>query len=298
MKTFANCICDNSSDPSSPINALQAAQNVRVVNEWQDDYGKSIVTGRSSGFTAGYTSNSNASFSSCMPFIANGGFTALPPATTTQTTPILIASSSTQDSATGTGVHGYLLFYMNAAREVLTVVAFLNGTAPVTVPINQVYHFMYGFPITVGSGQSNAPPGQVTSNVGTVWVGSGTFNTTTGFVTNYMWNRPGDGFVTSGVYVVPKDKYGQLLSVKYNSDSTVPCQFQVYGRSDRAAPWQLNAEDTVNTTLVIRRLFTGGYLPTGFELTVLVKKTANTGNVSANFVMNINEMSAYLFNRG
>jgi hypothetical protein len=298
MKTVNNRDGSDLSDPNTTINGLNAVQPVRIINDWKDDYGRDMVRGRNSGFTAGYSSSVNLTYSSCMPGIANGGFVTLPAATTTGATPILVASSSTQDSATGSGIWGMLLFYMNDQREVLTSLVLLNGITPVTVPITNVYHFMYGFPVSAGSGQLSLPPGQVTSNVGTIWVGSGAFTGATGFQINYMWNRPGDGFVTSGVYVVPKGKLGQLSTVKYNSDTTVSCQFVVYGRSDRQSPWSLNAEDTINTTYVIERSFTGGYLPPGFELTVLVRKTANTGNISANFVMTVNEMVSYLFNRG
>lgn len=268
-------------------------QTVRVNNEWVDDYYRQLVQGRNTGFTGGYSSDVNLIYSSCMPGIASGGFTLLPPTTGTGATVIQIASSSAQDSdVTGTGIATMLLFYMTTDYEVRSAIVSLKGTTPQTIPISNVYHFMYGFPL-IGS-PGTKPPGQVTANVGALWVGSGTFSTANGFTTNYMWNRAGDGFVSSGVYVTPKGKYAQLLSLKYNSDTTVSCQFQVYGRSSRLEPWSLNAEDVVNTTTVIQRSFTGGYLPPGFEVTVLVRKTVNTANIAANFVLTMNELSSYL----
>ena len=54
MKTINNRLDDTLSDPNSAISGLDAVQTVRVINDWPDDYGRTLVTGRSSGFTAGY----------------------------------------------------------------------------------------------------------------------------------------------------------------------------------------------------------------------------------------------------
>jgi hypothetical protein len=113
-----------------------------------------------------------------------------------------------------------------------------------------------------------------------------------------MWNRIGDGFLSSGVYVVPAGKFGSLWSVKFNSDTSTACLFRTYSRGSRNDSWSLNAEDNVNTGVVIRRSLAGGFLPAGAEFTVIANKTANVNNISGNFVMCCYEFSARCFSQG
>lgn len=270
----------------------------KTVNEFEDDLLTGRLNGRSTGFTGGYTSAIANSPTAVMPSYSGWvGFVPLPPPVTgTGAANIQMASSSIQDSPTGTGVFLYIVFYLDLNLAPKTEIVALNGTTPVTLSAKNVYHFQYAFPISPGSGFSAT--GAVTSNIGTIWLGVGTFSGSTGFATNnYMWNRPGDGFISSSVYVVPKDKLGSLWSVKLNSDSTVSCLFRTYSRSSRTAAWSLNAEDNISQGSVIKRSLSGGFLPAGAEFTVLGNRTSGT-NISCNFVLTAYEFSARCFSQG
>jgi hypothetical protein len=274
---------------------------VKVINEFEDDLLTARLNGRGTGFTGGYTSNISQTTQSVMPSYSGwSGFTPLPdPVLGTGASTIRMASSSTQDSATGTGTYLYIVFFLDLTLTPRTELVALNGTTPVNLLSTNVYHFMYGFPILSGSGFIPTT-GQVTSNVGTIFLGiGGSFSTSTGFNTaNYMWNRPNDGFMSSGVYVVPRNKRGTLWTVKFNSDTGVACTFKTYSRSSRTSAWSLNAEDNVVTGLVIRRTLAGGFLPAGAEFTVVGNKTAATANIAANFVMTCYEFSERCFSQG
>lgn len=274
---------------------------VKSVNDFEDDLLTGRMNGRGTGFTGGYTSNINNTPGAVMPpYTGWSGWVPLPdPVVGTGANPIKVASSSTQDSLTGTGASALIIFYLDITLAPKNVIVALNGTTPVTLNmVSDVYHFQYAFPIAVGTGY-NVTANNVTSNVGTLWLGIGaSFSTTTGFSTvNYMWNRPGDGFMSSSVYVVPKNKQASLWNVKLNSDTTVSCLFKTYSRASRTSCWSLNAEDTVNTGIVIRRTLAGGFLPAGAEFTVIANKTGGT-NISCNFVMCCYEFSTRIFNQG
>lgn len=274
---------------------------VKVINDFEDDLLTARLNGRGTGFTGGYTSNIGQTAQSVMPtYTGWSGFTPLPnPTTGTGSLPIRMASTSTQDSSTGTGTYLYLVFMLDMSYTMISELVALNGTTPVTLNATSIYHFMYGFPLLPGSGFVSTN-GQITSNVGTIFLGLGTtFSTTSGFSTvNYMWNRPNDGFLSSGVYVVPKNKRGTLWTVKFNSDNSVACTFKTYSRSSRSGAWSLNAEDNVITGVVIRRTLAGGFLPAGAEFTVIGNKTQATNNIAANFVMTCYEFSERCFSQG
>jgi hypothetical protein len=180
-----------------------------------------------------------------------------------------------------------VLFLLDTNFNQIVLFTTLNGTTPVTLAVTDVYHFSLGFVVAGGTAYSRQG---FASNIGALYVGSGTFNTTTGFATNYMWNRPGDGFVSSTIYVCPKGYIALLKSVKFNSDTSVSTIFQTIGRSARTAPWSIGSEDTVNTTLVIERSLNGGFVGAGGEYTCVARKTVNTANISCNFVMTLLEV--------
>jgi len=284
----------NVSSASSSYSPFQTSQMVRVVNDFEDDLLTGRLNGRATGFTGGYTSNISQTPTMVMPTYSGwSGQVTLPnPSTGTGASQIKIASSSTQDAAGGTGVKSLLVFYLNMQLVPMLEVVNLEGTTPVVMSATNVYHFQYAFPLEVGSSY-NVTGNAITSNIGTLWLGIGTtFSGTTGFNTvNYMWNRPGDGFMSSSVYVVPKGKIASLWSVKLNSDTAVACAFKTYSRSARGAAWSLNAEDNVVTGQVIRRSLSGGFLPAGAEFTVIANKTQATANIACNFVMACYEFS-------
>lgn len=295
MSFIASKTADNEAGDGSQgtVSRIQTPMDrclyVKVINDWWDDILRNNVLGRTTGFAGGYTEATNASFSSIMPGIPNGGFTPMPPiGGIDNDTPILIASTSVQDDDTGTGVWGMILFFMKPDLIVQTEFVFLSGTTPVALTARNIYHFMYGFPVYRGLSTAIVAS-NVTSNVGSIYVGTGAFSTTTGFATNYMWNAPNYGFVTSGIYVVPKNTIAAVYNVKYNADSTVACVFRLYGRPNRSAPWSMGASDTVNTTLSIYRTL-AGTVGEGGEYTVVGQRTTNANNLQANFVLTMHEL--------
>lgn len=299
MKTTTNSTTTlNLSNVSDSANPLIAAPLVKTINSFEDDFLTGRTTGRTTGFCGGYSSNLNSSSrTSVMPLYSGfAGFTPLPPASGTGSADIKIASSSTQDSATGTGVFGMIIFYMDMNLNVNTEIAFLNGTTPVTLTMKNVYHFMNAFPIVAGS---TVPVSDVNSNKGIIWLGVGTtFSGSTGFnTTNYMWNRIGDGFISSAHYVVPRGKYASLWTVKFNADRNVNVNFQTYVRQSRTGIWSLNSEDFVGTGLLIQRTFAGGFLPAGAEMTCTAQPVSGV-NINANFVLTAREISARIYSQG
>lgn len=268
---------------------------IRINNDYYEDMIQEKIRGKRLGFTGGYTSDLTTSNS----FVLPGSPTSvnLPPVTGTGLTTISIASTSAADTSvvagTSTGVKTFILFLMSTDFTLYPIFVDLNGTTPVALPATNVYHFAVGFAVAAGSAYSSQGFG---SNVGTIYVGSGSFSTSTGFTTNYMWNRPGDGFVSSTVYVVPKNVSSQLLSVKFNSDSAVSTVFSTIGRTSRTAPWSIGSQDTVNTTLVIERSLSGGFQGPGGEYTVIARKAGTGNNIGANFVMTLLEVDTRQFN--
>lgn len=263
------------------MKTVSQTSSVLVGNDFKTDFLQGGIGFRDTGFTGGYVDDIATTESYVLPgnpttlnlpLLPNG----------TGTTPVFIASTSTQDSGSGTGVSLFILQFLGTQFQKIDEVIALNGTTPVEIQTKFIYHFRVGFAIAAGSGRA---AGALTSNIGTIYVGSGAFNTSTGFATNYMWNRPGDGFVSSGLYVVPRNTIAQLTSVKYNADRDVSVKFAVKARASRQSVWSVGAEDNVNTTIVIERSLTGGFLSPGGEIVVTGRKTQNVANISCNFVM-------------
>lgn len=280
---------------------FQSSQLVRVVNDFEDDLLTGRLNGRATGFTGGYTGNISSTYTMVMPpYSGWNGQVPLPnPSTGTGASQIKIASSSPQDAAGGTGVKNIVIFYLDMQRVPKLEFVTLTGTTPVVLAMTNVYHFQYAFPVEAGSAY-DITGNPITSNIGALWLGIGTtFSTTTGFSTvNYMWNRAGDGFMSSSVYVVPKGKIASLWSVKLNSDVAVSCSFKTYSRPSRVGAWSLNAEDNVVTGIVIRRSLAGGFLGAGAEFTVTAAKTVNSGTIACNFVMACYEFSNSIYVAG
>ncbi len=294
MSFIASKTADNESGDASQgtisriQNPMDKCLYVKVINDWWDDILRSNVRGRTTGFTGGYTEQTYTDYSSVMPEIGGGNFTKMPPITGLPlATPVLIASTSNQDTGTGTGTAGMILFFMKTDLVVQFEIVLLNGQTPVTLTARGIYHFMYGFPIIRGTGQPNH--WVITSNIGTIYVGTGLFSLTTGFTDNYMWNTVGYGFVTSAIYVVPKNVMAAVHSVKYNSDANTACVFRLYGRPNRSSPWSMGAADCVNTTTVIYRSLSG-MITEGGEYTVTVARASNTNDLQANFVLTMHEL--------
>lgn len=273
---------------------------VKVVNDFEDDLLTGRMNGRGTGFTGGYSNDISLTPTAVLPpYSGWNGWVPLPDATTgTGAANVYMASSSTQDASGGTGCYVYIVIFQNLQKQVMMEFVEITGTTPKLLNAKNIYHFMYAFPVGQAGSAYNRLTNAITSNIGTIWCGIGTFSTTTGFTTNYMWNRPGDGFLSSTVYVVPAGKYGSLWSVKLNSDTGTACLFRTYSRGSRNDSWSLNAEDNVNTGMVIRRSLAGGFLPAGAEFTVIANKTANVNNISGNFVMCCYEFSARCFSQG
>lgn len=278
------------------------ASAVKVVNSFDDDLLVGRLHGRTTGFTGGYSSDVQNVYHAVIPSYSGwNGYMQLPdPIVGTGAANIQMASSSAEDSPGGTGNFMYIVFYLDLSYMVRTEVVALNGTTPVTLLSKNVYHFQFAFPIargaTFGTGTGH---GTLSSNVGTIWLGIGAFSGATGFATaNYMWNRPGDGFLSSTIYVVPYGRLGTLWSVKFNSDTSISCSFRTLNRTNRSSPWTVNAEDNVSTGLVIQRSLSGGFMPAGAEFTVAVAKTVNSGTIAANFVLTAYEINAKYYSQG
>jgi hypothetical protein len=303
MKTGANK--QESSGTTSNTYDVQSpfcdSSTVKVINDFGDDLLFGKLNGRGTGLTGGYTSSIGQTAQAVLPTYAGwNGFVALPdPVLGTGASNIQMASSSAQDAAAGTGIYQYIVFYLDLQKSPHVEFVTLTGTTPVTLAAKNVYHFQFAFPAARGSGFAATGLGTVTANVGTVWLGIGAFAGATGFATsNYMWNRPGDGFLSSTIYCVPSGKMGTLWSVKFNSDTAVACSFKTYSRSDRNSPWSLNAEDNVTTGTSIQRTLAGGFMPAGGEFTVIANKTTAAANIACNFVMTLYEASVKVFSQG
>ena len=279
-----------------PNGLRDSVLRVKVCNDFSEDTIHGTVSGRRTGFCGGYTSSIANDFSSVMPGLGAGVFTPLPPDTVgTTSETVQIASTSTSDSAAGTGISAMIIFFLDLSYQEQFIVAPLNGQTPVTLSFPTgvfAQHFLYAFPIAKGVGV--VPPGNIVSNVGVIYMGVGTFSTSTGFTKNYMWNRIGDGFISSAVYVVPKGYRGALWSVKFNTDHTSTVSYKTVYRVNRSSPWQLLAEDTVNNTTVIQRSIAGGFFTVGAEFTVIAKRNSGT-NIASNFVLTAHEISESCF---
>ena len=287
-KHIAHATLPITAETRQPFGLLDNAIRVRAVNDFEQDALHDSVSGRRTGFCGGYSDDVTTSYSSCMPGTAAGSFTQVPPNTVgTTSETLLIASSSTQDAAGGTGVSGMIVFYLDLEYKLNQTIVFLSGTTPVALAGVVAQHFLYGFPIAKGS--TVVAPGDVIGNVGSVYLGVGTFSTATGFTKNYMWNRPKDGFISSAIYCVPYGYVGTLWSVKFNSDASTQCSFKTVYRVNRASPWQLLAEDVIGNTTLIQRTIAGGFFPAGAEFTCIVKKISGA-NIAANFVITTHEI--------
>jgi hypothetical protein len=279
-----------------PVGLRDSAVRVKVTNDFFEDTIHGTVSGRRTGFCGGYTSSIANDFSSVMQGLAAGQYTPLPPDTVGTTSEVIrIASTSTSDSASGNGISAMIVFFLDLNYQEQFIVTALNGQTPVTLVFpTDVYaiHFLYAFPIAKGS--TAISPGTIISNVGAIYLGTGTFSTSTGFTKNYMWNRILDGFISSAVYVVPKGYRGALWSVKFNTDATTTTSYKTMYRVNRGSPWQLLAEDTVNNTTVIQRSIAGGFFTAGAEFTVIGKRNGGS-NIAANFVLTAHEISESCF---
>ncbi len=286
MRTLSNAaitsiVASNTENITLNENSLP----VRIVNDYQEDFLLNKIRGKETGFTGGYISDSSTTNSYVLP--GNPTSLNLPPADGVTAS---IASTSAQDSTTGTGAATWVLFMLDKDLNKVIEIVSLSGSTPVALSTQNIYHFGLGFVLAKGSGSTTT--GALTSNQGTVYVGSGTVFGANGFSTpgisgtnNYMWNRPNDGFVTSTVYVCPKGRKAQLKSVKLNGDNTTGVIFRTIARTSRNGIWSLGSEDNVNTGTTINRSLTGGFITPGGEVTVTCFKSANTSNVQANFVV-------------
>lgn len=271
---------------TTPLNMRDEALRVKVTNEYKEDCHHDQVSGRTTAVTFAYTSSIANAFSSVMPGLAAGEFTVVPPNTVgTTSETVQIRSTSTSDAAAGSGVASYLIYFLDLSYTIQTLVVSVTGTTANTVTFPsglQAIHFIYGFPITRGS-VALSHPGVIASNVGSIYLGSGGISGSS-FTKNYMWNRAGDGFITSGIYCVPANCVGAISSIKLNTDASATVTYRVFYRLGRQAPWILISEDTVNSTTVIEEAFSGGFLPTGTEYTVVAQRNTGT-NIAANFIM-------------
>lgn len=279
----------STSHPNDLIPATTTALNVKVVNDWEDDYITGKVGSRRTGACAGYSDDIGATFQS-VTNIASG---TLPYPGSAGVTGVRIASSSTQDSSTGTGVSLYIFQFMNIDYSLTIEFVALNGTTPVNISTSPIYRFVIGFPVSAGSTYNYLTT--VGANRGVIYLGTGAFSTTTGFAVNYMVNRIDDGVIVTPTYTVPLGTRGLLYELKYAAEASKPVLFRTYGRGSGSAPWSLQIEDIVTTTIQPRRSLIGGWLAPGGEWTVVARRSSGT-NVIANFIMTIIEVQESIFN--
>lgn len=277
------------SHPNDLIPANTTALNVKVVNDWEDDYITGKVGSRRTGACAGYSNDIGATFQS-VTNIASG---TLPYPGVAGVANVKIASSSIQDSSTGTGISMYIFQFMQIDYSLVIEFVSLSGTTPVSISTTPIYRFVIGFPITAGSGYDYLTT--VSVNKGVIYLGTGAFSTTTGFAVNYMVNRIDDGVIVTPTYTVPKGTRGLLYELKYAAEASKPVLFRTYGRGKGTDPWSLQIEDIVTTTIQPRRSLIGGWLAPGGEWTVVARRSSGT-NVIANFIMTIIEVQESIFN--
>lgn len=282
-------VMGETSHPNDLIPASTNAINVKVVNNWEDDYITGKVGSRRTGACAGYSDDIGATFQS----VTNipSGFLPLPGSS--GVVGAKIASTSTQDSAGGTGISLYIFQFMNTDFSLTIELVVLNGTTPVNLATSPIYRFVIGFPVSGGSTYNALTT--VGSNRGAIYLGTGAFSTTTGFATNYMVNRVDDGVIVTPTYTVPLGTRGLLYELKYAAEASKPVIFRTYGRSSATAPWSLQIEDITVGTIQPRRSLIGGWLAPGGEWTVIGKRSSGT-NVLANFIMTIIEVQESIFN--
>lgn len=267
------------------------ALNVRVVNDWMDDYFLGKIQGRTTGFCAGYCDDISSSFQSVHPITS--GFVPLPPPAGI---PVLsIASSSTQDSALGSGIHGYFILYMRTDYSTGATPVFLSGTTAVPVPVGEpIYRLIIAFAFLGGAAYNSTFSTGPVSNVGINYIGTGTFVPASGFPTTYLRNRVGDGQIASPTYTVPKGKRAMLWELKYAAEASKPVIMRTFGRGSPFSPWALQIEDVAQNTIQPRRSLIGGWNSPGAEFTVVGKKASGT-SVLANFIMSVIEIDETLF---
>jgi len=260
--------------------------NVRVINDWFDDYLRGLVAGRSTGFLAGYSDNIDTSFMTVTNITS--GYLPHPP--TAGVSNLFIASSSVQDALTGTGIIAYFVVTMNTSYELEFQICVLSGTSPVPV-LGTVYRIIAAFAIA-GSPAYN--PNVIGSNIGVIYMGTGAFSTTSGFTTNYAVNRIGDGTVVVPTYTVPKGKRATLFELKYGTDGINAVLFRTYGKDSSTAPWQLIIEDAVVSTIQPRRSLVGGFKLPGAEWRVVARRRGGTSAIG-NVIGTIIEIDEDLF---
>lgn len=254
--------------------------NVRVINDWFDDYLRGLVAGRSTGFLAGYSDNVDAANFMSVTNITSG-FLPHPPLA--GVTNLRMASGSIQDSATGTGIGLYFVVTMNPAFEIQVAIVVMNGQTPVNVP-GTVYRIIAAFAIGGGATYSNQV---VNSNAGIIYLGVGTFSAASGFTTNYALNRIGDGTVVVPTYTCPKGKRATIFELKYGTDGVNAVIFRTFGKDSATLPWQLIIEDVVLSTIQPRRSLIGGFKLPGAEWTVMGRRRSGNsalGNVIATII--------------
>ena len=268
----------------TPFNILQSstqALNVRVVNDWQDDWIRGLCQGRTTGFIAGYCDNVDTNFQS-LTNIASGSI-ATP--TMAGASNVFMASSNVQDSyLTGNGAGVYFVAMMDTTFTLFFEVILLTGTTPVAVglssPTGTVYRILAAFLVTGGPNFTNAIP-YPNANKGIIYIGVGAFSTATGFATNYGVNRIGDGTLVVPIYTVPKGKWGLLYQLKYGADGANPITYRTFGKDSATGPWQLIIEDVATTTIQPTRSLVGGWKRAGAEWHVMGKRRGSSalGNV-------------------
>jgi len=279
----------DTSQPNALIPASTNAINVKVINNWEDDYITGKIGSRRTGACAGYSDDIGTNFMS----ITNipSGFLPYPAAA--GSTGNQMASSSANDSSGGTGVSVYIMIFMKIDYSLTAEVVVLNGITPVNLTTSPIYRFVIGFPLAGGSTYNYLTT--IGANRGVIYVGKGAFSTATGFATNYMVNRIDDGVIVTPTYTVPLGSRALLYELKYVADASRPVVYRTYGRESPNVPWSLQIEDIATQTIQPRRSLIGGWRMPGAEWTVVAKRAGGT-NVSANVIVTIIEEDEAIFN--
>lgn len=260
------------------------ALNVRVINDVYFDYLYGKMESRSTGAAAGYSDNIGASYQSLW---NQAGFIAIPP--NAGVTSVLAASTSTQDSATGTGLAFMIVFCLLDTFESSAFFISFTGTTPVTITApggRKFTRFSLGFGISPGSANTGTP---ISLNVGSLYLGTGAFSTSTGFATTYMFGRPGDNGMFSGVYTTPKGKRATLFQLKYSTDASKPVNFRTLQRTTETGAWIQIITDIVAGTIQPERSLFGGWTGPGTDVQIIAKRTAGT-TVEGNFILTMHEI--------
>lgn len=186
------------------------------------DYGLAVSRGLISGVTTKSITGYNAAASTTLEPIWSTSTATYPWPTAAVTAQI--ASSSVNDTGTGTGARTVLVNYLTTSFVDTNVIVTLSGTTPVNIA-DDVFRVNQVVCLTWGTGLSNA---------GNLWIGyGGGFAAATGFTSNLSKIEIGENISQQAIYTVPATKVLEGLS--YRIAQSAPCRFRLQYKTSSSA---------------------------------------------------------------